>query len=72
MQVQNDDDLHGGQRSHGVKYNKLCSMVTKLGQTISYDNDDLPRGQRSTDVKCTVFIYVTWLPHLIRYTANTR
>ena len=52
MQVLNDDDLHGGQRSYGVKYSKLCSMATKLGQMISYDNDDLHRGQRSTEVKC--------------------
>ena len=29
-----------------VKYSKLCSMATKLGQTISYDNDDLHRGQK--------------------------
>ena len=27
-------------------------MATKLGQMISYDNDDLHRGQRSTEVKC--------------------
>ena len=32
MQAKNDDDLHGGQRSTYVKYSKLCSMVTKLGQ----------------------------------------
>ena len=24
MQVKNDDDLHGGQRSSKVKYGKLC------------------------------------------------
>ena len=27
-----DDDLHGGQRTTKVKYSKLCSMATKLGQ----------------------------------------
>ena len=27
-----DDDLHGGQRSTEVKYSKLHSMVTELGQ----------------------------------------
>ena len=32
MQVYNDDDLHGGQRSSEVKCGKLCAMVTKLGQ----------------------------------------
>ena len=32
-------------------------MATKLGQTISYDNDDLHRGQRSTEVKCVDLLY---------------
>ena len=32
MQVYNDDDLHGGQRSSEVKCGKLCAMATKLGQ----------------------------------------
>ena len=32
MQVYDDDDLHGGQRSSEVKGSKLCAMVTKLGQ----------------------------------------
>ena len=32
MQVKDDDDLHGGQRSTEVKRSKLCSMVTKHGQ----------------------------------------
>ena len=34
MQVydDDDDDLHGGQRSSEVKGSKLCDMVTKLGQ----------------------------------------
>ena len=41
MQVQNDDDLHGSQGSNGVKYRKLCSMVTKLGQKITDDDNDL-------------------------------
>ena len=27
-----DDDLRGGQRSSEVKYGKICTMVTKLGQ----------------------------------------
>ena len=31
MQVLNDNgDFHGGQRSNGVKYSKLCSMATNL------------------------------------------
>ena len=32
MQAEDDDDLHGGQRSIEVKYSKLRSMATKLGQ----------------------------------------
>ena len=32
MQVRNDDDLHGGQRSAEVKHSKLCYMAIKLGQ----------------------------------------
>ena len=35
MQVYDvDDDLHGGQSSSEVKYSKLCTIVTKLGQRI--------------------------------------
>ena len=32
MQVQNDDDLHGGQRSSKVIWGKLCAMATIFGQ----------------------------------------
>ena len=33
MQAKNDDDdLHGGQRSTEVKHSKLCYIATKLGQ----------------------------------------
>ena len=32
MQVSNDDDLHGGQRSSEVKCGKLCAMATIFGQ----------------------------------------
>ena len=32
MQVKNDDDLHGGQRSTEVKHGQLCSMATNCGQ----------------------------------------
>ena len=28
MQAENDDDLHGDQRSSEVKYGKLCAMAT--------------------------------------------
>ena len=42
----------------GVKYSKLCSIATELGQMISYDNDDLHRGQRSNEVKCVNLCYM--------------
>ena len=32
MQVKNDDDLHGGQKSSEVKCGKLCAMATIFGQ----------------------------------------
>ena len=32
MQAKNDDDLHGGQRSSGVKYGNICAMATIFGQ----------------------------------------
>ena len=32
MQVKNDDDLHGVQRSSEVKWGKLCDMATIFGQ----------------------------------------
>ena len=32
MQAENDDDLHGGQRSLEVKCGKLCAMATIFGK----------------------------------------
>ena len=32
MQVRNDDDLHGGQRSLDFKYGDLCAMATIFSQ----------------------------------------
>ena len=74
MQVNNNDDLHGGQRSNGIEYNKLCflaiNLVRKITddnddlyrghhcQKIIDDNDDLNRGQRSTEVKCGNLCYM--------------
>ena len=49
-----------------VTYSKLCSMATKLGQTISYDNDDLHRGQRSTEVKCVNLYMATTFDQIYR------
>ena len=32
MQIKNDDDLYGGQKSTEVKHCKLCFMAIKFGQ----------------------------------------
>ena len=32
IQVENDDDLDGGQRSSEVKWGKLCDVATIFGQ----------------------------------------
>ena len=32
MQVKDDDELHGGQRSSAVKCGKLCAVATIFGQ----------------------------------------
>ena len=70
MQAKNDDDLDGGQRSTEVKYNKQCSMATKLCQKITDDDDNTFIGvkgqQRSNKLN-----YVLWLPHLVRSIAHT-
>ena len=47
--IQNGD-LYGGQLSNGTKCSKVCSMASKHGQMITDDDDDLHRGQRSTEV----------------------
>ena len=55
MQVYNDDDLHGGQRSSEVKYDKLLFYGYQTWSDESlmqvYDDDDLHGGQRSSEVK---------------------
>ena len=50
MQVYNDYDLHGGQRSSDDKCGILCAMVTKLGQKnpwCKFIHDDDLHGQRN-------------------------
>ena len=54
MQVYDDDDLHGGQRSSEVKCDKLCSTAKTWSEESLmevYDDDDLHGGQRSSEVK---------------------
>ena len=48
MQVESDDDddLHGWQRSREFKYSKLCPMATKLCQRITNDDDDDLHGRQ--------------------------
>ena len=61
IQVKDDDDPYGGQRSSEVKCGKLCAIATKCGQEnrrCKY-NDDLHRDQRSTTVNIN-----PWLPNL--------
>ena len=64
MQVKNDDDLHGGQRSSEVKWGKLCDMATIFGQKKLVmqvkNDDDLHGGQRSSEVKCGKLCYQIW------------
>ena len=66
MQVYDDDDLHGGQRSSEVKCGNYVLWLPNLEETLVqvYDDDDLHGGQRSSEVKCGN--YVLWLPNLVR------
>ena len=54
MQAKNDNDLHGGQRSSGLKYD-MCHgyhiWSTELLMQVKNDDDDLYGGQRSSEVK---------------------
>ena len=68
MQVYDDDDLHGGQRSSEVKCDNLCSIATKLGQK----NPDASFMMMMTCMeikgyqRSNVMNYVLWLPNLVR------
>ena len=55
MQVYDDDDLHGGQRSSEVKCGNYVIWLPNLvrrNPVQVYDDDDLHEGQRSSEVKC--------------------
>ena len=55
MQVYDDDDLHGGQRSSEVKCRNTVLWLPNLEETLVQvydDDDDLHEGQRSSEVKC--------------------
>ena len=73
MQVKNDDDLHGCQRSTDVKHSKLCYMAIKLCQInrwctfrIMSTFMEVKGQQRSNIVNNDLF-----LPNLVRRFADT-
>ena len=67
MQVENDDDLDGGQRSSEVKCGKLCAMATIFGQKKRWCKlrmmifMEVKGHQRSNVVN-----YVIWLPYVVK------
>ena len=71
MQVKNDDDLHGGQRSSEVKCGKLCAMATILvkrtadASCLMMTFTEVKGHQRSNGVN-----YVLWLPCLVKRSAD--
>ena len=65
MQAENDDDLHGGQRSSEVKCGKLCDMATifgqknhwcKLGMMMTFMEVKAYRGQ----IQWIIFVLPLW------------
>ena len=69
MQVENDDDIHEGQRSNGVKFSRLCSMATNvvIRSLMTITTCIKVKGQQRSNM----IIYVIWPPHLIRCTATS-
>ena len=72
MQVKNDDDLHGGQRSSEVKCGKVCATATIFGQKSCWCKlrmmmtfMEVKGQQRSNIVN-----YTTWLSNLVRSAAG--
>ena len=62
MPAENDDDLHGGQRSSEVKYGKIMChgyhiWSKELLMQVKNDDDDLHGGQRS-EVKGGKLCYI--------------
>ena len=72
MQVKNDDDLHGGQRSTEVKHSKLCYMAIKLGQINRWCKFRIMgtfmevKGQQRSNI-----VNNLWLPNSVRRFADT-
>ena len=71
MQIENDDDLYGGQRSSEVKCGKLCDMATIFGQKnrrcklrMMMIFMEVKGHQRSN------ITYVPWLPYLVKRIAD--
>ena len=73
MQVENDDDLHGGQRSKEVKHSKLCYMAIRLGQINRWYKFRMMgtfmevKGQQRSNIVNNDL----WLPNLVRRFADT-
>ena len=67
MQAENDDDLHGGQRSSEVKWGKLCALAAIFGQKKHGCKlrmmifMEVKGHQRSNGLN-----YVIWLPYLVK------
>ena len=71
MQVYDDDDLHGGQRSSEVKCRNyvlwLPNSVRRKPVQV-YDDDDFHEGQRPSE--SNVVNFALWLPNLVKRIAN--
>ena len=72
MQVYDDGDLYGGQKSLVVKCDKLCAIVTKLGRQNPWSKFlmimtfmEVKGQQRSNVVN-----HALWLPYLIKRIAD--
>ena len=72
IQAEIDDDLYGGQRSSEVKSDKLCAMVTTLGQKNCWCKQRMM--MTSMEVKghqwSNMVNYVLWLPYLVKRAAD--
>ena len=67
MQVYDDDDLHGGQRSSEVKCGNYMLWPPNLEETLVqvYDDDDLHEGVKGHQ-RLNVVNVALWLPNLVR------
>ena len=66
MQVYDDDDLHGDQRSSEVKCRNYVLWLPNLEEILVqvYDDDDLHAGQGHQ--RSNVVNVALWLPNLVR------